>query len=69
MSARFPARHAVLSVCAALAALPLLSHGAIQIAQAPDLAELSLEQLTNVTVTSASRRPMNPSNATFWSLS
>ncbi len=57
MSAGFPGRHVILRGCAALAALPLLAHAAIQVAQAPDLAELSLEQLTNVTVTSASRRP------------
>jgi iron complex outermembrane receptor protein len=39
-----------------LAAAPGLAHSNITLALAPDLAELSLEQLTNVTVTSASRR-------------
>ena len=39
-----------------LATLPALAQGAINMAQAPDLAELTLEQLGNITVTSASRR-------------
>jgi iron complex outermembrane receptor protein len=39
-----------------IAACPGSAHAAIALAQAPDLAELSLEQLTRVTVTSASRR-------------
>ncbi len=44
------------SAFAACVALPFLAHGAIQLAQAPDLADLELEQLTRITVTSASRR-------------
>ncbi len=46
-----------LAACAICAMLPFTSHGAVTLAQAPDLAELSLEQLANITVTSASRRP------------
>jgi iron complex outermembrane receptor protein len=43
--------------CGCVAAtLPALAHGAVMLASAPDLAELSLEQLANITVTSASRR-------------
>src|SRR5258708_18664354 len=44
------------SAFAACVALPFLAHGATQLAQAPDLADLELEQLTRITVTSASRR-------------
>src|SRR5258708_2846784 len=44
------------SAFAACVALPFLAHGAIQLAQAPDLADLELEQLTRITVTPASRR-------------
>jgi iron complex outermembrane receptor protein len=39
-----------------IAAGPAMALGAVVLAQAPDLAELSLEQLTRITVTSASRR-------------
>ena len=63
MGADFHFIHAIRRGCAALAALPLVSQGAIALAQAPDLAELSLEQLTNITVTSASRRPERLSEA------
>jgi iron complex outermembrane receptor protein len=40
--------------CALIA--PVLAGAAIQVAQAPELAEMSLEQLTMITVSSASRR-------------
>ena len=46
-----------LLACAICAMLPLAARGATVLAQAPDLANLSLEQLANITVTSASRRP------------
>jgi len=63
MSAGLPRKIAIGSACAALAALPFAAHGAVVLAQAPELAELSLEQLTNITVTSASRRPERLSEA------
>jgi iron complex outermembrane recepter protein len=45
-----------LGVACFIAALPAMVQGAVVLPQAPDLADLDLEQLTRITVTSASRR-------------
>lgn len=56
MGADFQFSQAIRGVYAVLVALPIVAQGALVPTAVPDLAELSLEQLTNVTVTSASRR-------------
>ena len=49
-------KHGILSAALAVACGPLAAQEPIRLAQSSELADLSLEQLTNITVTSASRR-------------
>jgi len=50
-------KRTILTAALAVACGPLAAQEAIRLAQLSELADLSLEQLTNITVTSASRRP------------